>query len=112
MQSFARCHIARLAMMVCTVVTVLLGCSTPSKPSPEQLASLGVRKGAVYWDAEQKLMQAGYSCYVSGAKRENFDCTKSTGFLVTCIHRVKFEADDKNLVSNLRAVGPACIGTP
>lgn len=66
----------------------------------------------MYSRAEEKLMQEGYSCYVSGANRENFDCTKSTGFLVSCVHRVKFEADDKNLVSNLRAVGPACIGTP
>lgn len=66
----------------------------------------------MYWNAEQRLMQEGYSCYVSGAKRENFDCTKRIGFLVTCIHRVTFEASDKNLVSNLRSVGPACIGTP
>jgi hypothetical protein len=112
MQSFVGSRITRLGCAVCTVAILLSGCSSPPKLSPGQLASLGVKEGAMYWDAEQKLMQAGYSCYVSGAKRESFDCTKNTGFFPSCIHRVQFEANDQNLVSNLRIVGPACIGTP
>lgn len=112
MQSFLLGHITRLGLTVCTVTIVLSSCSTPLKLTPAQLASLGVSEGVAYWSAESQLMQAGFQCYVSGYKRENFDCTKQTGLFPTCIQRFRFEVDDKNLVSNLRAVGPACIGTP
>jgi hypothetical protein len=112
MQFFVLSRISLFRLSVCTVATILSGCGTPSKLSSEQLAALGVSDGIMYWSAEGALMQKGYRCYVSGARRENFDCTKQTGFFPTCISRVDFEVDDKNLVSNLRALGPACIGTP
>jgi hypothetical protein len=80
--------------------------------SSEQLASIGVNVGAVYWDAEQKLASKGYQCYVTGAKRENFDCTKMEGFFPSCVLRIDFKVDDANAISNLRIAEPACIGTP
>jgi hypothetical protein len=94
------------------VALVLSGCSAPKALSSGDLEALGVHDGVMYWIAEQKLAQSGYSCYVSGANRENFDCTRNTGFLPTCILRIVFQSDDRNLVSNLRARDPACLGTP
>jgi len=88
------------------------GCTTPSKLSSAELESSGVREGARYWEAEQALSQRGYSCYVSGANRENFDCTRSAGTWPSCILRVSFVADDKNLVTSLVVRDPACLGTP
>jgi hypothetical protein len=88
------------------------GCGIPLKMSPEHLASIGVKEGATYWEAVQKLTGEGYQCFGSGAKRENFDCTKTQGFFPTCLLRVEFIVDDKNLISHVRAANPACIGTP
>jgi hypothetical protein len=102
----------RCVLMVGTVAICVLGCSTPLKMSPNHLASIGVVDGAMYWEAEQKLASEGYQCVVTGAKRENFDCTKTVGFFPTCLLRVEFVADDKNLVSHLRTANPACMGTP
>jgi hypothetical protein len=102
----------KYAVTACTLAIFLPGCSTPSKMSPDHLASIGVGEGAMYWTAEQKLAVEGYQCYVSGAKRENFDCTKTAGVFPACILRIDFKADDKNLVSDLRVKDPVCIGTP
>jgi hypothetical protein len=102
----------KYAITACTLAICLMGCSTPSKMSPDHLASIGVSEGTPYWSAEQKLASEGYQCYVSGAKRENFDCTKTKGFFPTCLLRIDFKVDDKNLVSDLRVRDPACIGTP
>lgn len=99
-------------LAVGTVASCVLGCSPPLKMSPDHLASIGVVEGAMYWEAEQKLAREGYQCFVTGAKRENFDCTKTIGFFPTCLLRVGFLADDKNLVSQVRVANPACIGTP
>lgn len=90
----------------------LPACTTPEKLSSTQLEAIGVQEGAKYWDAEQKLAQRGYSCYVSGADRENFDCTRSAGVLPSCILRITFVVNDKNLVSRLTVSDPACMGTP
>lgn len=77
MQSFAPGRVTGLGFTVCTVAILLSGCSTPSKLTPERLASLGVNEAAIYWDAEQKLVQEGYHCYVSGAKREKISTSRS-----------------------------------
>ena len=90
----------------------ILGCSKPLRISEDRLAFIGVTEGATYWEAQQKLAQEGYQCFVTGAKRENFDCTRTLGFFPTCVLRVRFVADDKNFVSNLHVANPACIGTP
>lgn len=102
-----RCMFMFGAMAICVA-----GCSTPLKISPDHLASIGVIEGVIYWEAEQKLASEGYQCFVTGAKRENFDCTRTTGFFPTCLLRVGFVADDNNRVSNLRVANPACMGTP
>ena len=102
----------RLGLVACAFPIFLSGCSTPSKLTPEQLASLGVSEGAAYWVAEQKLAQEGYHAYVSGAKRDEFDFTKETGAFPTCVLRVRFKVSDQNLVTNLQIAEPACIGTP
>lgn len=94
------------------IACCVLGCSTPVKMTSNDLASIGVIDGTIYWEAEQKLAVEGYQCSVTGAKRENFDCTKMTGFFVTCLLRVEFVAEDKNLVSKIRIAEPACMGTP
>ena len=80
--------------------------------TPEHLASIGFGEGIPYWTAQQKLASEGYQCFVSGAKREHFDCTKEKGFFPSCVLRVEFKADDQNAVSNVRVADPACIGTP
>jgi hypothetical protein len=49
---------------------------------------------------------------VSGAKRETFDCTKCTGFMPTCLHRITFVVSDDNTVSAVNVAHPACLGTP
>lgn len=90
----------------------LSGCTTAGQLSSAELASADVRAGALYWRAEQGLAQRGYSCYVSGASRENFDCTKSVGFWPTCILRITYVVDDRNLVANLVVHEPSCLGTP
>jgi hypothetical protein len=95
-----------------TVAMGLPGCSTSANASHADLASIGVIEGAMYWEAEQKLASGGYRCFVTGAKRENFDCTKTVGFFPTCLLRVTFVGDDKNLVAHLRVAQPACMGTP
>jgi hypothetical protein len=94
------------------IVVGLIGCSTPTKMSATELESIGVHEGARYWEVQQKLAQRGYSCYVSGAKRANFDCTRTVGVLPTCVLRITFVADDMNLASSLTVSDPACIGTP
>lgn len=94
------------------VATGLSGCSTPTKMSPAELESIGVHNGARYWEAQQKLFQQGYSCYVSGAMRENFDCTRTAGAFPTCLLHITYLVDDKNLVSMLTVKDPACKGTP
>jgi hypothetical protein len=94
------------------IVFGLLGCSTPKKLGDAELESIGVRNGIKYWEAQQKLAQRGYSCYVNGTKRESFDCTKSEGAFPTCVLRITFVADDMNLVSSLAVSDPACMGTP
>ena len=90
----------------------LAGCAAPAKLSPAELKLVGVREGGAYWEAEHGLSQRGYSCYVSGANRENFDCTKSAGIWPSCILHISFVANDKNLVTNLAVRDPACLGTP
>jgi hypothetical protein len=102
-----------LLVVACIAIGIgSVSCGTPSKLSYAELGSSGVRDGAAYWDAEQGLAQRGYSCYVSGAKRENFDCTRSPGTWPTCVLRVSFVVDDENLVSRLAVSDPACVGTP
>jgi hypothetical protein len=95
-----------------TVAICISGCGTQAKMSPDHLASIGITEGTTYWEAEQKLAGEGYQCFVTGAKRENFDCTKTMGFFPTCLLRVAFVADDNNLVSHIRVANPACMGTP
>ena len=99
-------------LAVCVAALFVSGCSTPPKLSTEQLASIGVSAGTTYWSAEQKLASKGYQCFVSGAKRENFDCTKSEGFFPSCILRIEFKVDDSNAISSVRVAEPACMGTP
>jgi hypothetical protein len=99
-------------LAMATVGIYVSGCSTPAKMTSNDLASIGVVEGVSYWQAEQKLAGAGYHCFVTGAKRENFDCTRTTGVFPTCVLRVTFSADDKNLVSQLRVANPACVGSP
>ncbi|TFW18034.1 hypothetical protein [Duganella callida] len=94
------------------VAMSIMGCSTPQKMSADQLTSIGVSAGNTYWSVEQKLASSGYQCFVSGAKRENFDCTEKEGFFPSCILRVEFSVDESNVVSSLRIAEPACIGTP
>ena len=112
MQASALGGVFRVGLIVLVVGGLLSACRAPSKLTPERLVSLGVVEGVMYWHAQQKLAQEGYSCYVSGASRENFDCTKNTGFFPSCVLRIQFKVNDQNLVSNLRAADPACIGTP
>ena len=99
-------------MTILAIVMGLQACSIPKKTSDAELSSIGVRKGIMYWDAQQKLAQHGYRCYVSGAKRENFNCTRTAGIFPTCVFRISFVADDMNLVSSLTVGDPACLGTP
>ena len=93
-------------------IALLAGCSTTQKLSDAQRESLGIRAGATHWEVTPQLFKEGYVCYVSGAKRENFDCSKQTGFFPTCILRVRFTVDDQNKISALSVPEPACIGTP
>jgi hypothetical protein len=102
----------RAAIATCATVVCCAGRSTPPKLSAERLAALGVVQGATYWDAQQKLAREDYACYVSGAKREHFDCTKTQGVFPTCLLRVDFDVDDKNLISAPAVPNPACMGTP
>jgi hypothetical protein len=102
----------RQASTTLMVALVLSGCSTPTKLSPDQLASLGISNGVVYWHAEQKLLQEGYVCYVSGTRRENFEFSKTVGGFPTCILRIRFAVSDQNAVSNLNVLDPVCLGTP
>ena len=95
-----------------TALALLAGCSTPKRISDERLQALGIRVGAMYWQATSQLMQEGYVCMVTGAKRENFDCTKKAGGILTCILRVRLIVDDQNKISSLSVPEPACIGTP
>lgn len=104
-------HICRM-LTIATAGICVAGCSTPAKMTSNDLTSIGVTEGIIYWQAEQKLAGEGYHCFVTGAKRENFDCTKTTGVFPTCVLRVTFSVDDKNLVSQLRVPNPACVGSP
>jgi len=90
----------------------LVGCAPPAPLTQVQLESLGVRPGTQYWDAMSKLQSKGYVCSVSGAKRENFDCSKSVGFFPTCLLRVEFIAAGDNSISSIDVSPARCIGTP
>jgi hypothetical protein len=105
-------HIFQGAMASFVILFGLPGCSTPSKMSSAELEHIGVRNGARYWEAQGNLMQKGYSCYVSGAMRENFSCSRRVGFYPTCSLHITFTVNDKNLVSSLAVGDPICIGTP
>jgi hypothetical protein len=90
----------------------IAGCSTPSRMGPDRLAALGVSEGASYWTAQQGLAREGYRCYVSGAQRENVDCTKTEGLFPTCLLRIEFTVDEQNRIERVQAADPACMGTP
>jgi len=93
-------------------IAMLAGCSTPQKMSDARLESIGIRTGTAHWVATSRLYQEGYVCFVSGAKRENFDCSKTTGFFPTCILHIDFAVDDQNKITTVAAHDPACLGTP
>ena len=93
-------------------IALLSGCSTTPKMSNAQLESLGIRAGAAHWEVTPQLFKEGYVCFVSGAKRENFDCSKTTGVFPTCTLRVRFTVDDQNKISAVSVPEPACLGTP
>lgn len=112
MHGFIFLRFIRRSILPGLVGMLVAGCSTPSKMSAERLAAAGVSEGTMYWEAQQRLAREGYQCFVAGAKRENFDCTKTVGFFPSCVLRVTFIADDKNMLTNLRVSEPACIGTP
>lgn len=103
MQSHAFVRHIRCVITAGMAALCVSGCSTPVKLSADQLASNGVVEGANYRDAVQKLAGQGYQCFVSGAKRENFDCTKTHGFFLTCLLRIEFIVDDKNRISKVTA---------
>lgn len=105
-------HFKRKVIAACMLAACLAACSTPAKMSPDDLASLGLIAGMEYRSAEQKLAGEGYQCHAVGAKRENVDCAKTTGFFVTCILRVRFTLDDRNRISDPQVPDSACIGTP
>ena len=109
MQSLSSCRNIPKFLVVAALAS---GCGTPQKMSADQLAAIGVTTGNTYWSVEQKLASSGYQCFVSGAKRENFDCTKSEGFFPSCLLRISFKVDESNAVSSLHVAEPACIGTP
>jgi hypothetical protein len=99
--------------ITCVVACALLaGCGTTQKMSDDKLAAMGMRIGARHWEVTPQLFKEGYSCSVSGAKRENFDCAKTTGIFPTCILRVRFIVDDLNKISAISVPEPACLGTP
>jgi hypothetical protein len=93
-------------------IALLAGCSTPQKMSDTQLQSLGIRVGAPHWEATSHLAREGYACSVSGAKREDFDCSKEQGVFPSCVLRVQFSVDDQNKITTVKVPEPACIGTP
>jgi hypothetical protein len=95
-----------------TALALLAACVTPQKMSATELQSLGVRVGAPHWTATAQLAKEGYACFVSGARREHFDCTKTTGAFPTCLLRVRFSVGDDNMITTMSASEPACIGTP
>ena len=100
------------SLAVIGFAAALAACSTPQNVTYAQLESRGVRVGSKHWDATHELQLEGYLCNVSGAKREHFDCTKTAGFLPTCLLRVTFEVDESNFIASLGILPPACIGTP
>src|SRR6185369_14610954 len=95
-----------------SAIALFPGCSTAPKMSDARLESLGIRAGAAHWDATPQLFEEGYVCFVSGAKREHFDCSKTSGVFPTCILRVRFTVDDQNKISAVSVPEPACLGTP
>ncbi|MDL2353747.1 MAG: hypothetical protein QFF03_00660 [Pseudomonadota bacterium] len=112
MQRLAFIRFGRCLITACAFALCFSGCGTTKKMSPEHLLAIGVSEGVMYWVAEQKLASEGYQCFVTGEKRENFDCTKTQGFFPTCVLRVTFKVNDKNGLSALQVANPACIGTP
>ena len=102
----------KAALYSCAIAVCLTACSTPTKLSSAELDRMGVRESAPYWMVQQALAQQGYQCYVSGQKRENFDCSSTFSGLRTCVLRISFVANSENKVSALRVAEPACIGTP
>jgi len=91
---------------------LLTACSSPQKLSEAQLAERGLGPGTPHWEATAQLRRLGYACSVSGPTRAQFDCSRTTGLLITCVLRVTFTVDDQNLISTLRVSEPACLGTP
>lgn len=102
----------RRLTVVAVAMALLAACSTPQKMSDAQLRSLGVQVGAKHWAVTSTLAREGYACFVSGAKREQFDCSKTTGTFPTCVLRVRFSVDDDNTMTTMNVPEPACIGTP
>jgi hypothetical protein len=102
----------KTVILIALIATLTAGCVSPKRLSDAQLSSLGVRNGVSYWEATSPLARQGYTCSVSGRVRENFDCTKTKGFIPTCQLRIRFSVDEDNKVVGLRASEPACIGTP
>ncbi len=105
-------RLARQVPAALLALTLLGGCGTPQPLSMTQLEALGVREGMPHWEATPRLFRQGYACFVSGARREHFDCTKTAGVFPTCVLRVDFDVNDQNLILALRVSEPACLGTP
>ncbi|MDY0746931.1 hypothetical protein SNE35_20630 [Paucibacter sp. R3-3] len=105
-------RLLRSVTAIAMAIALLAGCSTPQRMSDAKLESLGVRIGASAEEAAAGLAREGYSCVVSGEAREGFDCSKTTGFLISCTFRVVFVVDAGNGIAAIITPEPACMGTP
>ena len=80
--------------------------------SPERLDAIGLQNGIDFRAAVQKLEREEFQCHDIGKRGVDFDCTKMTGFLITCVHRITFKVVDEGRIANLDVRNPACIGSP
>lgn len=111
MQADRRPTRAALPVALCAALTLTLGaCATPARLTPDELQRLGVRVGAPHWEVTGPLHREGYACFVSGERREQFDCTKTSGFLPTCVWRIRFTVNDRQAVDTIASPPPACTG--
>jgi hypothetical protein len=95
------------------LTALLCSCASLPAPTPEHLDAIGVKNGANALDALSNLGHEGFQCQASGAKHENFDCSRMEPAylgLSTCIVRLNFSASDSNLVEKLFVRNVACAG--
>lgn len=100
-----------LRLAACGALAAALGaCASPIPLTPDDLRTLGVTRGAPSEPAIAAMARVGFLCDVSGARREQVDCTRMTVRLSSCIERIRFTVTSRQEIETIHTPAPVCTG--